>query len=145
MRRLIENTNVVAYVFFGIATTAVNIVSYWGLTRFFGIVSWPAYMISWFLAVLFAYLTNRKWVFRSYAVTLSEKILECGRFFFCRLSTGIADWLIMFVFVDCVELSSNGTFWMDNYDVFVKVFANAFVIIANFVVSRFYVFGTGKD
>lgn len=145
MRRLLENTNVVAYIFFGIATTAVNIVSYWGLTRFFGIVSWPAYIISWFLAVLFAYLTNRKWVFRSYAVTLSEKLLECGRFFFCRLSTGIADWLIMFVFVDCMGFSGGESFWSENYDMFVKGFANAFVIVANFVVSRFYVFGTGKD
>ena len=92
--------DIVPYAIFGILTTIINIVVY----LFFAHILKKEVMLStlaaWFLSVLFAYVTNRKWVFHSGVLTFSNIIREAVAFFICRLATGIADILIMFIFVN---------------------------------------------
>lgn len=127
---LIKNRSVILYIVFGVLTTLVNIVSYWLLTRWLKQSVNTATVLAWILSVLFAYITNRTWVFDSKAIQPNEVIREIVSFFLARLSTGLLDWLIMFVFVTKLSLP----------DMPVKIASNILVIVLNYVLSRFLVF-----
>ena len=127
---LTKNRSVILYIIFGVLTTLVNIVSYWLLTRWLKQSVNTATVVAWILSVLFAYITNRTWVFDSKAIQPNEVIREIVSFFLARLSTGLLDWLIMFVFVTKLSLP----------DMPVKIASNILVIVLNYVLSRFLVF-----
>ena len=122
--------DIVPYAIFGILTTIINIVVY----LFFAHILKKEIMLStlaaWFLSVLFAYVTNRKWVFHSGVLTFSNIIREAVAFFICRLATGIADILIMFIFVNIFHFN----------DLFIKIISNIAVIILNYVASKWIIF-----
>lgn len=81
----------ILYVFFGICTTIVNLICYAVCTRLFYFSTVKGTAFAWILAVIFAYLTNRTWVFQSDASGIREMAKECGSFFLCRFLTGIFD------------------------------------------------------
>ena len=122
--------DIVPYAIFGILTTIINIVVY----LFFAHILKKEVMLStlaaWFLSVLFAYVTNRKWVFHSGVLTFSNIIREAVAFFICRLATVIADILIMFIFVNIFHFN----------DLFIKIISNIAVIILNYVASKWIIF-----
>lgn len=135
MRELYERyKDIIPYAVFGVLTTAINIASYWLLAHVFNAGTMAATVAAWVIAVLFAYVTNRKWVFHSDANTTSLIFKEIVSFFACRLATGVVDWGIMFIFVQNLHLN----------DVVIKTLANVIVIILNYVVSKRYVFGEAK-
>lgn len=120
----------ILYVFFGGCTTLVNIVSYFLSTRLLHLTTSPATILAWILSVLFAYVTNRRWVFESTARGASAVIKEMGGFFGARLATGLMDLGIMFLFVDLLGLN----------DLVIKITSNVLVIVANYVLSKLFVF-----
>ena len=126
--------DIIPYGIFGVLTTLVNVIVYWASARLLGLGVMSSTVIAWILAVLFAYITNRKWVFHSTAVTAAEIRKEIISFFVCRLATGVLDWACMFIFVDLLRL----------YDVAIKVLANILVIILNYVASRLVIFKKKK-
>ncbi|MEF2838483.1 MAG: GtrA family protein [Oscillospiraceae bacterium] len=126
--------DLILYGIFGVLTTVVNIVVYWLLARVCAMGTMTSTLIAWIAAVLFAYITNRKWVFHSSASTLKEYVREIISFFSCRIATGLVDWGCMFVFVDLLCVN----------DLFVKAAANILVIILNYIASKFVIFKTGK-
>ena len=67
---------VFAYIFFGVCTTAVNLVVYWVMAHAVGLDTVCSTIIAWFVAVLFAYVTNRKWVFISKTHTYKEVLRD---------------------------------------------------------------------
>ena len=127
---MVKYKDIVPYAIFGILTTIINIVVY----LFFAHILKKEVMLStlaaWFLSVLFAYVTNRKWVFHSGVLTFSNIIREAVAFFICRLATGIADILIMFIFVNIFHFN----------DLFIKIISNIAVIILNYVASKWIIF-----
>ncbi len=131
---LIQYKAVILYLFFGVATTVVNIIAYWlcAYPLHWGIM--VSTVVAWIAAVLFAYVTNRKWVFDSKETTTAGIVQEMIRFFGCRLATGVVDWLIMLVFVE----------WLTFNDMVVKIAANVLVIILNYVASKLVVFRKSK-
>lgn len=64
-------------------------------------------VIAWLLAVLFAFITNKLWVFDSRSFDKKVLTKEILAFFACRLATGILDVVIMYLAVDV--MNSNGT------------------------------------
>lgn len=131
MRRLWEKyKDVTAYLFFGVCTTLVNIAVYWICAHSLNIGIMPSTIIAWVTAVLFAYLTNRKWVFHSEAYSSKEILREILAFFSCRITTGVIDWLMMYIFVDCLHIN----------DVFIKAVANIIVIVLNYIASKLLIF-----
>ena len=131
LNKLIEQyKDVIPYAVFGVLTTLVNIISYWVCAHLLSIPVMPSTVIAWILAVLFAYLTNRTWVFHSKAQTINELSAEIVSFFACRLATGFVDWGLMFVLVDRMGLA----------DVPVKAVANIVVIILNYLASKLIIF-----
>ena len=80
---LIQYKEIVLYVFFGGLTTLVNFVVYLGLKNLFGVPMVASNIIAWVVSVLFAYVTNKIYVFESKDTSpraiLRELFLLCGR------------------------------------------------------------------
>ncbi len=125
-----KHRDVIPYLFFGVCTTLVNMVVYWLMAHAAHAGTMVSTVIAWVAAVLFAYLTNRKWVFHSEAKGAAEIAKEAGYFFACRLGTGVLDWVCMYVFVDLLRFN----------DVVIKFLANVLVIVLNYVFSKFVIF-----
>lgn len=121
---------IILYLIFGVLTTAVNIVVYFICSRFLHLEVLSSNIIAWLLSVLFAYFTNRKFVFKSKAEEISTIFKECINFFLGRLGTGILDTVIMFVSVDLLAFK----------DVVMKVLSNIIVIVLNYLISKLLVF-----
>lgn len=122
--------SVLLYLIFGVLTTLVNVISYWIFVHIAKLAIMMGTVFAWVLAVIFAYLTNRKWVFRSEATTFSAIIKEIISFFSCRLATGAVDWACMLIFAD----------WLLFNDMCVKIAANFIVIILNYLASKWIIF-----
>ena len=122
--------SVILYLVFGVLTTIVNIVAYFLLdfNRLFNTVINTS--IAWVVAVIFAYVTNKKWVFKSKVKGFKDNFKEMMSFFGCRIATGLMDVGIMFVFVDILRYD----------DMIIKIASNVLVVILNYVGSKLLVF-----
>lgn len=118
---------IIMYLIFGILTTVVNIVVYFIASNVLNINYLISNATAWFLSVLFAYVTNKLYVFES---SSKEFIKEIVAFFSSRLATGILDMFLMWLFVTVASLN----------DVVVKIFVNILVIIMNYIFSKLFVF-----
>lgn len=131
MRLIFEKyKSILLYLVFGVCTTIINIFVYYICDRIFYTDTVTSTVIAWFFAVLFAYGTNRKWVFESNLNHVSEILKEGVSFFSCRLITGLLDLLIMYVCVDILLL--NG--------LVIKIISNVFVIVVNYISSKILIF-----
>lgn len=119
----------ILYLFFGGCTTLVNIVVYYICSRI-GLGTAVSTVIAWVLSVLFAYVTNRKYVFESKAVGFVPILKETAGFFLCRLATGLLDLAIMVVCVDLLHFN----------DMIIKILSNIVVIVLNYVASKLLIF-----
>lgn len=124
-----KHREVIMYLVFGVLTTAVNYISYLLLARATSHTVFST-AAAWALSVLFAYYTNRKWVFGSKASGPRGVLGEMAAFFAARLFSGLLDIGIMFVFVDL---------WHYN-DSAVKIASNVIVIALNYVFSKLFIF-----
>lgn len=131
---LSKHKRIVLYLIFGVLTTVVNVLSYWICANIFKTGTIPSTIIAWILAVTFAYITNRKWVFGSNATNPKEISKEILSFYACRLGTGLIDLILMVIFVD--KLGFNGTL--------IKFLTDILVIILNYVASKLIVFRKNK-
>ena len=118
------------YLFFGGLTTVINYASYILLTRFFLIPLLPSNLVAWILSILFAYVTNRKWVFQVKSKGLREIGSEFALFLGVRIFSGIADTALMVALVD----------WLLLDDMVCKLAVNLVVIALNYILSKFLVF-----
>ena len=130
----IKYYDVIAYLFFGVVTTIVNIVVYAICAHVFGIETVISTAIGQVVSIIVAYLTNRKWVFKSQAHTAKAITREIVSFASARAATFILDMLIMFIFVDKMHLP----------DIPVKIASNIVVIILNYVASKLFIFAKPK-
>jgi putative flippase GtrA len=115
---------------FGVSTTLVNLVVYWMMAHCFLIDVMVSTVVACFFSVLFAYVTNRQWVFNSKVISTYGILKELFSFFTCRIFTGIIDWICMFVFVDTLHYQ----------DFIIKIFSNFLVIILNYITSKVLIF-----
>ncbi len=118
------------YAFFGGLTTVVNIVVFFILDTGF---NWPyliANAIAIILSILFAYITNKIWVFKSDTQNARETFLEFFRFLGFRLISGLADMLTMWVLVDLLTVDTSLS----------KLATQFIVVVLNYVFSKFFIF-----
>ena len=115
------------YIVFGVLTTIVNIVAYLFFARLLGIHYIISNIVAWVLSVLFAYVTNRIWVFES---KNSNIIKEMSLFFSGRIFSGIVDTGLMYVFIDFLSIG----------DFISKIVIQIIVVILNYLVSKLIVF-----
>lgn len=117
------------YGFFGALTTAVNIVSFYFLDKA-GLNTYFSNLLAWIISVLFAFITNKLFVFRSRSFEFKVFIKEMASFFFFRiLSLGI-DMGGLYVCLNFIGLGK----------LISKIITNVLVIIANYIFSKLFVF-----
>jgi len=133
-----KHREALAYLFFGGLTTLVNIVSYWLLARTGLSTAW-ANGIALALSILFAYFTNRRWVFESRAHGAAAW-REFGKFIACRLGTGVLDQIIMIVGVDLIGPMLVPETALSLWGLGVKILSNILVIVLNYVFSKVFIF-----
>ena len=108
-----KHWEVLSYLIFGVLTTLLNIVLYALFNKMFGYTaanSWGNVLDN-ILCILFAYATNRAFVFRS-RTQGREMAKEFGAFVTCRLGTLVLDAVIMMVGGNL--LAAQGTALMEN-------------------------------
>ncbi len=125
-----EHKDVIPYIFFGVCTTLVNMIVYWFCAHVICLSVLISTVVGWILSVLFAYITNRKWVFHSTVTGYKDIFKEITSFFSCRLLTGFLDLFCMFLFVDIFHMN----------DMIIKILANVIVIVLNYVASKLLIF-----
>lgn len=131
IRELIEkHWDIVSYLFFGVCSTIVNYVIYIPCYNLWGMSATVSNLIAWVGAVTFAYLTNKPFVFKSNDWSSATVIPELTKFVGCRIGSGLAETLILFLAVDL--MGWNGNIW--------KLFTQVMVVILNYIGSKLLVF-----
>lgn len=120
----------ISYLIFGILTTLVNFLAYLFFNRFLNCTPLSSNLIAWFISVLFAFITNKMFVFNNTDFKTSFLLKELSEFLISRAFTGILD---MFLFNYLVNnLSIN--------DVFSKLLIGFIITILNYIISKFFIF-----
>lgn len=122
---------VINYLIFGALCTIVNFIVYFLFAKIFMVEEVASSGLSWFFAVLFAYVTNKLFVFESKTNTKKEFFKEITSFFLARILSGI--------------LCDVGTFALmvkvfNINDIFSKIVTQFMVIIVNYVFSKVFIF-----
>ena len=127
---------IISYLIVGVLTTVVSLGVYYGLV--FTILNpknpvqlQMANVSSWIAAVTFAYFANRIVVFRSENKNIIKEMIS---FFTARVGTLLMDMGIMFVFVTLLGFN----------DKIIKLVVQVVVTVANYVISKFFVFKKEK-
>ena len=120
----------ILYLLFGGLTTLVNFLSYLLLAYIFSFSTVVSTAGAWILSVLFAYITNKIWVFESKCNSKKALLQEITAFFSCRAFSGILDIAVMWIFVDYLHFN----------DLWMKLLSNLLVIVLNYVFSKLLIF-----
>ncbi len=122
------------YLFFGVLTTAVS----WGsFLLFHSLFLWnehPANIAAWVLAVLFAFFTNRRWVFTADEAKGGRFLFQLLSFYAGRLSTLGVQELLLLIFSTLLSLPP----------IPVRAVSEVVVLLLNYLVSKFLVFRKSK-
>ena len=120
----------ILYLIFGVLSTIVNIVTYVVCTRNLNIEFLISNWIAWIVAVLFAYITNKFFVFESKKTNIKFLIKEFSSFVSCRILSGIIEMILMYIMISLMSLN----------DFIVKIITNVVVVILNFIFSKLIIF-----
>lgn len=131
-----QNTvkKIISFTFWGILTTALNVILYY-LFRYIKLSVQISTVLAWFLCVLFAFITNKKYVFKGTGTSAKAFIREIIYFYGSRLFSGIADVLIMSLFVNIIGFN----------EVFSKITDEIVISAFNFLFSFLVIFKEKKD
>lgn len=122
--------DILAYLVFGVLTTVVNYLVYLPCYNLLGMKAVVSNVIAWAVAVAFAYLTNKPFVFRSHDWSAQTVIPELTKFVGCRVASGAMESVIIFLTVDL--FGWNGNVW--------KLLTSVLVVILNYIGSKLLVF-----
>lgn len=121
---------IIIYIFFGGLTTAVNFVVFFPLYNYLQVSATISNLIAWLAAVIFAFFVNKRFVFRNKDWSINALAEQAIRFAGCRIVSGLAETVLLFVTVDLLSL--DGNIW--------KIVISVVVIILNYLGSKLLVF-----
>lgn len=125
---------VIGYLIFGGLTTVVNIVVFYLFDSVFGVHYLIANAIAIIVSILFAFFTNKKYVFKSSTPTFQLWMKEFSLFVSFRLLSAVFDMGSMWLMVDGLDLDAN---WA-------KIITQFIVVGLNYVFSKFFIFKQGE-
>lgn len=125
---------VILYLVFGVATTVVNYIVYFLLRDSFSISYMWSNFFAWFFSVLFAFITNKRIVFRSQTFSLGAYFKEMGLFYWYRLLSLGIDMAMMYILID----------WLHSNEFIAKTITQVIVIALNYVFSKLFIFKQTK-
>lgn len=121
---------VIEYIIFGVLTTLVNILVFYLFNTVFQVSYLIANAISIAVAILFAFVTNKLFVFRSKTPSLQAAFREFYLFVGLRLVSGLLDMLTMYILVDALRIDANLS----------KLLTQFIVVVLNYVFSKLFIF-----
>ena len=127
---IIKYYDILAYLVFGVLTTVVNYLVYLPCYNLLGLPAVVSNVIAWVVAVAFAYVTNKPFVFRSHDWSAKTVVPELTKFVGTRVASGGMESAIIWIAVDL--LGGNGNLW--------KLVTSVLVVILNYVGSKLLVF-----
>ena len=127
---VVQYWEVLSYLIFGVLTTVVNYLVYLPVYNILGLSAALSNAIAWVVAVAFAYLTNKPFVFKSHDWSAKTVIPELTKFVGCRVASGAAETMILLVTVDLLRW--NGNIW--------KLVTSVLVVVMNYIASKLVVF-----
>lgn len=127
---LIKYKELIRYGICGLITTAINVAAFHVCYEICDIPLFVSNTIAWILAFIFAFISNKLWVFESKAWIGKKAVTEMVGFLIARLATLILDSFLMWLMVDIIIL--NGTLS--------KITSNIITIIINYLASKFLIF-----
>jgi putative flippase GtrA len=127
---ILKENEAYSYVFFGILTTLVNFISYVFFAKAAALDYKIAASLAWGLAVLFAFITNKFFVFNSRGRSFAATVKEFGSFLFFRILSYFVDLATIIILVErmCV------------FDAAAKLIASVVVAVLNYFASKYYIF-----
>ncbi len=133
-----KQKEIINYLIIGVLTTIVSLLSFYLIRQF--IFNNPTQLdiqisniISWILAVLFAFVTNKKYVFESKEKG-TNKLKEMIKFYISRLTTLFIEMFTMFILTSPLHID----------DMISKIIVQFIIVILNYVFSKFFVFNKRK-
>ena len=118
---------IINYLIFGLLTTIVNYIVFFLLLLLFKqIPTVISNTIAWFISLLFAYFTNRRWVFQSQAKGLKAILIEFWWFLIARIFSLFIDNLFVYLGIDR---------WHQN-EFLVKLVSQILIVILNYLFSK---------
>lgn len=137
MKKLLSKySQIISYIIFGVATTAVNWVVYGVLVSGLQVDLNISNIIAWFAAVIFAYITNKIWVFQSRSWNVKCVAKEIILFFSSRLASGSIEILLFPILISCGI--DGEIFGVQGF--VTKLSISVIVIILNYIFSKLMIF-----
>ena len=127
-----KNKEIISYIFFGGLTVFINIVAYWIFYNYLNLSLVLSNTLAWIVAVIFAFITNKLFVFNSKTANKVQFFKEISSFFMFRLLSYLIDMSMMFFMVTSLSIS----------DMISKIIVNIVVIIFNYIASKLFIFKT---
>lgn len=125
-----KHKEVLLYLFFGGLAVFLNLGLFVFFTKNLGWGDLFANIIDWVICVLFQFITNKTWVFDAGTDSTKGLVAQLAGFFGGRLLTLLLEELILGIFIVSLHWNRIG----------VKLAAQIFVIVSNYVISKFFVF-----
>ena len=122
--------DILAYLVFGVLTTVVNYLVYLPCYNLMGMSAAVSNVIAWVVAVAFAYVTNKPFVFCSHDWSAKTVIPELSKFLGSRIASGALETGIIFLTVDIL-------LWNGNV---MKLVTSVIVVVLNYIASKLLVF-----
>ena len=124
------NKKTILYVIFGVLTTIVNLIAYYLFSNIININYLISNAIAWIISVVFAYITNKFFVFNNSDINKDVIIEEFIKFMNCRLISGLSEVVLLFLFVDLLLMN----------DIVAKLIIGVLVALINFIFSKVFIF-----
>lgn len=125
-----QHKELIDYGFFGVLTTVLNYIIYFFCLVALGMHYATSNGIAWFIAVIFAFVTNKYYVFHSVNWDFSTTFRECWQFISARIISVIIETALLWIFIDIFGCDER----------IIKIFTNIVVIILNYIFSKFFIF-----
>lgn len=126
----VKYNSVIMYLIFGVLTTLINIVCYFLLYNCLHVSNVISTSIAQVVSILFAYITNKLWVFDSKSWKFSVICYEIVSFFGFRALSALFDIGFMWITVSLLSLWPLG----------MKITSNVVVVILNYLASKLFIF-----
>lgn len=125
----------ILYAIFGGGATLINVASFYLLYHILHMHLLVANVLAWLFAFVFAFITNKIWVFESKEWKSQTTIKETLEFLFARLTTLLVDSVLMWLFIDIITMN----------ELISKIFVNIIVIVINYFASKFWIFRKNQN
>ena len=125
-----QHKDLFIYLILGVATTIINFAAYYPLLNVLKLSATISNITAWTISVLFAFLTNKPFAFKSKNWSLNVLAPEFLKFVSCRIGSGILETAFLALTVDFLHWNGN----------VMKLLISVVVVAVNYVASKYFVF-----